>query len=143
MGSCNLSSSFAVSLLQQVITCPTLIRVSVGEINVLGVGRVTLDRRTATVSLLYHAGDMISEKCVKFVRAINHNGMVTKLTARNLTDLRAEHSAELAENLSVQALDLKYNKIGSTGAVSIFKALHSNRDVPRMSNPRMSNSQNV
>ena len=58
--------------------------------------------------------------------------IVTKLNARNLTDLSAEHSAVLTENLSVQALDLKHNKIGSTGTVSIFKALQYNTSLEEL-----------
>jgi len=80
MGSCNISGSYALFLLQQVITCPSVSRLSVGEMKfLLGVGRVTLHRRMETVSLLYHAGDLIPEKCIEFVRAINHSCMVSKL----------------------------------------------------------------
>ena len=132
IGSCKLSISYAMSLLQQVTTCPTLSRVRVGEMHVLGVGRVTLDRRTATVSLLYNAGDKVPENCVEFIRTINHSGMVSKLNARNLTDQRSEHSVELAERLSVHVLDLKHNKIGSTGAVSIFMSVECNTSLDKL-----------
>ena len=58
--------------------------------------------------------------------------MVSKLNARNLTDQRAEHSVELAERLSVQVLDLKHNKIASTGAVSIFRSLEHNTSLDKL-----------
>ena len=132
IGSCKLNVSDAVSLLQQVTTCPTLSRVSVGEMHVLDVGRLTLDRRTATVSLLYNTGDKIPENCSKFIKGMNHSGMVSKLNARNLTDQRAEHSVELAEKLSVQVLDLKHNTIGSTGAVSIFRLVEHNTSLDKL-----------
>ena len=132
IGSCKLSVSYAMSLLQQVTTCSTLSRVHVGEMHVLGVGRLTLDRRTASVSLLYNAGDKIPENCAEFIRTINLSGMVSKLNVRNLTDQRAEHSVELAEKLSVQVLDLKHNKISSTGAVSIFRSAEHNTNLDKL-----------
>ena len=132
IGSCKLSVSYAMSLLQQVTTCSNLSRVSVGEMHVLAVGRLTLDRRTATVSLLYNKGDKILENCVEFIKAINHSGMVSKLNVRNVTDQRAEQSVDLAEKLSVQILDFKHNKIGSTGAVNIFRSVEHNTSLDKL-----------
>ena len=42
---CTLSVSCAVSLHKQVITHPT-VKITVGEVNILGVGRVKTDKRT-------------------------------------------------------------------------------------------------
>ena len=113
-------------------TCPALSRVSVGVVNVLEVGNVTLDRRIATVSLLYHSGTMIPENCVEFIKAI-YKPQWYGLNVRNITDQSAEHSAEFAERLSVQALDFKkHNKISSAGAANIFRSLEHNTSLEQL-----------
>ena len=43
-----------------------------------------------------------------------------------------EHSAEFAERLSVQALDLKHNKISSAGAANIFRSLEHNTSLEQL-----------
>ena len=64
IGSPKLSGSCAVSLFHQVTIHPTLS--TVGEVNVLGVGRVKMDRGTM---LWCVTGDLIPENCVEFFRA--------------------------------------------------------------------------
>ena len=124
MGSSELSVSCALSLLQQVTTCPTLTRLSIGEVNVLGVRKVTLDRSASAVSLLHNAkNDLIPENCVDFIRAVNDSGMVSRLSVQNFSDKSAEHIVRLTTSQFVLALDLKYCNISSTGAVSIFRSL--------------------
>ena len=131
IGSCKLSGCYALSFLQQVTTCPALSRVSVGVVNVLEVGNVTLNRRIATVSLLYHSGTMIPENCVEFIKAI-YKPQWYGLNVRNITDQSAEHSAEFAERLSVQALGLKHNKTSSAGAANIFRSLEHNTSLEQL-----------
>ena len=133
IGSSTLSVSCAVSLLQQMKISSTLSRVHVGEMNVLGVGKVTPDRRTATVSLLYNLGDMIPENCVDFIRAINHSGMVSRLKiVQPFTYKSAEYIAGLTRSLSVQALDFKHCNISSGNAVSIFRSLEHNTSLEEL-----------
>ena len=125
MGSSTLSVSCAVSLFQQMTTHPTLS--TVGEVNVLGVGRVKMDRG----SLWCVIGDLIPENCVEFFRALNNSGLkVSKLNVQDLTDQTAEHFAVgLTEYRSFQALKLKHCNISSTGAVSIFRSLEHNTNL--------------
>ena len=129
IGSPKLSSSCAVSLFQQMTTHPTL-SITVGEVNILGVGRVKMDRG----SLWCVIGDLIPENCVEFFRALNNNGLkVTKLNVQDLTDQTAEHFAVgLAESQSVQALKLKHCNISSAGAVSIFRSLEHNTSLEEL-----------
>ena len=68
IGSAKLSGSCTVSLFQQMTTHPTL-SISVGEVNVLGVGRVKADRGTMWCVM----GDVIPDKCVEFFRALNNS----------------------------------------------------------------------
>lgn len=79
MGSCNLSGSYALFLLQQVITCPSVSRLSVGEMNILAWSwkSNTAQKNENCIALLYNAGDIIPENCIEFVRAINHSCMVS------------------------------------------------------------------
>ena len=124
MGSFKLSVSCAVSLFQQ-MTTHTTVSITVGEVNVLGVGRVKMDRGTMWCVI----GDLIPENCVEFFRALNDSGMkISNLIARDLTDQTAEHFAVgLAESQSVQALKLeRCNITSSAGAVSIFRSLEYN-----------------
>ena len=123
MGSPTLSVSCAVSLFQQMTTHPSL-SITVGEVNVLGVGRIKMDRE----SLWCVIGDLIPEDCVEFFSALNNSGLkVSNLNVENLTDQTAEHFAVgLAEYRSFQALKLKHCNISSTGAVSIFRSLEHN-----------------
>ena len=122
MRSSKLSGSCAVSLFQQVTTHHTLSRVNVGEVNVLGVGRVKVERG----SLWCVMGDVIPENCVEFFRALNNSTLkVPDWNVQDLTDQTAEHFAvRLAESQSVQALKLEHCNISSTGAVSITRAQH-------------------
>ena len=123
MGSPILSGSCAVCLLQQITTHPTL-NITVVELNVLGVGRVKMDRGCLWCVI----GVTIPENCVEFFRALHDYCMtVSILNVVDLTDQTAEHFAVgLAESQSVQALDLRANSISSTGAVSIFRSLEHN-----------------
>ena len=133
--SLKLSGSCAVSLLQQMTTHPTR-RITVGEVNVLGVGRVKMYRGC----LWCVVGDMFPVNCVEFFRALNNSGLkVPNLNVENLTDQTAEHFAVgLAESQSVQALKLSHgfrgnkNNIGSTGAVSIFRSLEHNTSLEEL-----------
>ena len=131
IGSSQLSGSCAVSLFQQMTTHPTLSS-TVGEVNVLGVGWVRMDRGTLRCVIC----DLISENCVEFFRALNNSGLkVLKLTVQDLTDQTAEHFAVgLAESQLVQALKLKtqYCNIGSVGAVSIFRSLEHNTSLEEL-----------
>ena len=121
-----LSGSCAVSLFQQMTTHPT-VSITVGEVNVLGVGRMKMDRGTI---IWYIMDDIIPENCVEFFRALNSSLKVSNLNVHNLTDQTAEHFAvALGESQSVQAMDLVGNKICSTGAVSIFKSLEHNNSL--------------
>ena len=130
MGSSKLSGSCAVSLFQQMTTHPTLSRVRVGEVNVLGVGRVEMDRG----GLWCVIGDLIPENCVEFFRALNNSGLkISVLNVQNLTDQTAEHFAvPLAESQSVQALKLRQCTITSTGAVSILRSLEHNSSLEEL-----------
>ena len=123
MRSSTLSVSCAVSLFQQMTTHPTL-SITVGEVTVLGVGRVRMDRG----SLCCVIGDLIPENCVEFFRALNNSGLkVPAWNVQDLTDQTAEHfTVGLAESQLVQALKLKHCYIRSTGAVSIFRSLEHN-----------------
>ena len=130
IGSPKLSGSCAVSLLQQVTTLPTLSRVHVGEVNVVGVGRLKLDRG----ALWCVIADTVPESCVEFFRALNNSSMkVSKLTIQDLTDQTAEHfSNGLAESRSVQALKLKHSNISSAGAMSILRSLEHNTSLEEL-----------
>ena len=129
MGSPTLSGSCAVSLFQKMTTHPTL-SITVGEVNVLGVGRVKMDRG----SLWCVIGDLIAEKCVEFFRALNNSSLkVPSLNVQDLTDQTAEHFAVgLAESQSIQALKLKHCNISSTGAVSVFRSLEHNTSLEEL-----------
>ena len=129
MGSPTLSVSCAVSLFQQMTTHPTLSN-TVGEVNVLGVGRVTMDRRTMWCVMV----DLIPENCVEFFRALNNSGLkVSILNVQDLTDQTAEHFAVgLAESQLLQALKLEHCNITSTGAVSIFQSLEHNTSLEEL-----------
>ena len=119
--SCKLSVSYAVPLLQQVTTRPTLSRVHVGEVDVIGVGRMELDRGTPIVTM--SQGHMIPKNCAEFSRALNHCGVKAKLYVKNLTDISAEH---FPAGLVVWVLNLTREQISSTSAVSIFRSLEHN-----------------
>ena len=128
-----LSVSYAVSLFQLMTTHPTLS--TVDEVNVLGVGRVKMDRGTIRCVI----GDLIAENCVEFFRALNNGGLkVSKLIVENLTDETAENFAVgLAESQSVQALTLSHsywgkNIISSAGAVRIFRSLEHNTSLEKL-----------
>ena len=123
MRSPKLSAYCAVSLFQQMTTYPTL-SITVGEVNILAVGRVKMDRGC----LWYIMGDCIPVNCVEFFRALNDCGLkIPKLNVLDLTDQTAEHFAvALAECRSVQALKLEYCNISSTGAMSIFRSIEHN-----------------
>ena len=129
MSSPTLSGSCAVSLFQQMTTHPTL-SITVGEVNVLGVGRVEMDRGTVWCVI----DDLIPEKCVEFFRVLNNSRLkISKLNVQDLTDLTAEHFAVgLAESQSVQTLKLEYCNISSTGAVSIFRSLEHNISLKKL-----------
>ena len=134
---CKLSVSCAVSLLQQVTTCPTLSRVHVDEMNVIGVGRMELDRGTATVTVTMSddAGPM--SYCEELFRALNHSGLASTLRVHNLTDGSAKSLAGLAGGSSVKALNLSstiisHNRIGSADAVSIFRSLEHNTSLEKL-----------
>ena len=138
MGSPKLSGSCAVSLIQQMTTHPTLniTVVNVGEVNVLGVGRVKMDRGTITWCVI---SDLIPENCVEFFRALNNSGLkVSKLNVQDLTDQTAEHFAVgLAESQCVSALRLNHGfwerkSITSAGAVSIFRSLEHNTSLEEL-----------
>ena len=107
MSSSKLSGSCAVSLFQQMTTHPTLRRALVGEVNILGVGRVKMDRG----SLWCDVGDWIPKNCVEFFRALNGSNMKgLKLNIEGLTDQTAEYFVVgLAESQSVQALKLSHS----------------------------------
>ena len=135
VSSSKLNGSCAVSLFQQMTTHPTLSRVHVGEVNVLGVGRVKMDRGTIRCVL----GDLIPENCVELFRALNNSGLkVSELNVQDLTDQTAEHFAVgLAESQSVQALKLSHSywekkSISSAGAVSIFRSLEHNTSLEEL-----------
>ena len=129
IGSPKLSGSCAVSFFQQMTTHPT-VRITVGVVNVLGVGRVKMDRG----SLWCVMCDLIPENCVEFFRALNNSGMkVSKLNVQDLTDQTAKHFAVgLAESQSVQALKSKHCNISSAGAVSIFTSLEHNTSLEEL-----------
>ena len=127
MGSPTLSGSCVVSLFQQMTTHPTLRRVHVGEVYVLGVGRVEMDRGCLYICIM---DNLIPENTVELFRALNNSGLkMSELNAQYLTDQTAEHFAiGLAECQSVQALKLKLklSNISNAGAVSIFRSLEHN-----------------
>ena len=129
MRSPKLSVSCAVSLFQQMTTHPTL-TITVGEVNVLGVGRVKMDSETIWCAI----GDLIPENCVEFFRALNNSGLkVPDWNVQHLTDQTAEHFAvRVAECQSVQALKLKHCNISSAGAVSIFRSLEHNTSLEEL-----------
>ena len=133
IGSPTLSGSCAVSLFQQMTTHPTL-TMHVGEVNVLAVGRVKMDRGAMFWCVIH---DLIPENCVEFFRALNDSGLkVSKLSVQDLTDQTAEHFAVgLAESQSVQALRLnhcfRWNHC-SAGAVSIFRSLEHNTSLEEL-----------
>ena len=124
VGLSKLSGSCAVSLFQQMTTHLTL-SITVGEVNVLGAGRVKMDGGTMLWCVM---GDLIPENCAEFFRSLNNSSLkVSTLNVLNLTDQTAEHFAVgLAESQSVQVLKLKHCKICSTVAVSIFRSLEHN-----------------
>ena len=130
MESCKLSVKCAVSLLQQVASRPTVNRVHIGEVNVLGVGRVKMYRGTVVCFI----GAMIPENCVEFFRALNHSGMKhSRINVQDLSDQTAEHFAVgLAESQSVQTLCLRHCNITSAGAVSILKSLEHNTSLEEL-----------
>ena len=135
IGSPTLSGSCAVFLFQQMTTHPTL-TLHVGEVNVLGVGRVKMDRG-AMVWCVIH--DLIPENCVEFFRALNNSSLkVSNLNVQDLTDQTADYFAVgLAESQSVQALKLSHSFwekkiIGSAGAVSIFRSLEHNTSLEEL-----------
>ena len=130
IGSPTLSGSCAVSLFQQMATRPTL-TLHVGEVNVLAVGRVKMDRGTMFLCVI-HA--LIPENCVEFFRALNDSGLkVTMLNVQNLTDKTTEHFAVgLAESQSFQAFKLEHCNISSSGAVSIFRSLEHNTSLEEL-----------
>ena len=132
IGLCKLSVSYAASLLQQVTTCPTLSRVHVGKVNVIGVGRMELDRGTATVTMSHDAGP--TSHCVELFRALDHSGLASRLEVNNLTDESAEYLGGLAGGSSIKALNLSSynNRIGSAGAVSIFRSLQHNTSLEEL-----------
>ena len=129
-----LSGSCAVSLFQHMTTRPTL-SITVGVVNVLGVGWIRMDRGTqwSVVS------DLIPDNCVEFFRALNNNGLkVSNLDVKDLTDQTAERFAVgLAAIHSVQVLQLNHsylekNGISSSGAVSIFRSLEHNTSLEEL-----------
>ena len=130
IGSPKLSGSCAVSLFLQMATHPTLsITVDDLEVNVLGVGRVKMDRGTVRCVM----SDTVPENCVEFFRALNHSSLkVSKLNVQDLTDQTAESFAlGLAESQTIRAMTLSHNfwekqNISSAGAVSIFRSLEHN-----------------
>ena len=129
ISSCTLNTGCAVSLLQQVTTCPTL-SIHVSEVNVIGVGEMLLDTGTVTVTMLHNISPM--SHCVELFRALNHSGLALRLEVRNLTDESAECLA-LAEG-SVKTLNSSHysNSIGSRGAVSIFTSLEHNTSLEEL-----------
>ena len=129
MRSPKLSVRCAVSFFRQMTTHPTL-NITVGEVNVLGFGRVTMDRG----SLWCVVGDTNTDNSVEFFRALNYSGLkVSKLNVQDLTDQSAEHFAVgLAKSQSVQALKLKHCTISSSGAVSIFRSLQHNSSLEEL-----------
>ena len=133
MSSPKLSGSCAVSLFQHMTTHPTLS--TVGEVNVLGVGRVRMDRGTHWCDV----SNLIPDNCVEFFRALNNSGLkVSNLDVQDLTDQTAEQFAVgLAAIHSVQVLKLNHsylekNNIGSAGAVSIFRSLEHNTSLKEL-----------
>ena len=130
IGLCTLSVSCAVSFFQQMATHPT-VSATVGEVGLLGVGKVVMMNRG---TMLCTIGEAVPEKCVEFFRALNGSGiMVSKLTVRHLTEQTAEHFAvELAEYKSVQALELEFFNITSAGAVNIFRSLEHNTSLEEL-----------
>ena len=131
MSSPKLSGSCAMSLLQQMTTNYPTLSLTVSEVNVVGVGRVKIDRGTITWCVI---SDLIPENCVEFFRALNSSGLkVTKLNLQDLTDQTAEHLAVgLAESQLVQALTLKHCSVSSAGAVSIFRSLEHNTSLEEL-----------
>ena len=133
---CKLSISYAASLLQQVTTRPTLSRVHVDKVDVIGVGRMELDRGTATVTMSHDAG--LTSHCVELLfRALDHSGLASTLKVNNLTDESAKSLGGLAGGSSVKALNLSstiisHNRIGSAGAVSIFRSLEHNTSLEKL-----------
>ena len=130
--SCKLSGRCAVFLLKQTTTCLALSRLHIGEVNVLGVGKVEMDEGYKTI--VCELGDTIAENCVEFFRALNDSGIpVSKLTVHGLTDQTTEHFAVgLTESQSIQSLDLLVNSISSAGAVSIFRSLEYNTSLEEL-----------
>ena len=103
IGSPIVSGSCAVSLFLQMATHPTLsITVDDLEVNVLGVGRVKMDRGTVWCVMR----DTVPENCVEFFRALNHSSLkVSKLNIQDLTDQTAESFAlGLAESQTIRAM---------------------------------------
>ena len=122
IGSCTLSGSCAVSLFQQVTACPTCtLRIHVPEVDVVGVGRVKMDKGTIWCAV----SDTVPENCMDLFRALNENVVkVSNLIVQDLTDKTAQHfAAGLAESQSLQALKVKHCNISSAGAVSLFRSL--------------------
>ena len=110
-----LTVSCAVSLLQQMTTHPTLSIHVEGEVKVLGVGRVKLDERTATITV--PCGHMIPNNRVVFFKALNNAGMKVKFNVQNP---KAEY---IPVGLIVRFLNLSHEQISSVHAVSIFSSL--------------------
>ena len=78
--------------------------------------------------------DTTPVNCVEFFRALNHSGMkYSRLIVHGLTDQTAEHFAVgLADIKSFQVLDLRYNRIGSAGAMSIFISLEQHTSLEEL-----------
>ena len=122
MRSSKLNGSCVASLFQ-VTTCHI-------TVDVLGVGRVEMNRGT----IWWFIGETIPKNCMNFFRALNDNGMkVSSLKVQNLTDQTAENFAVgLAESQSVQVLDIRGNKISTTGALIIFRSLEQNASLGKL-----------
>ena len=127
IGSCTLTASCAVCLLQQMTTNSTLSII----VGIHGVGMVEMEK-LGTVSCV--TSDTSPETCVEFFRALNDRSIkISKLKVMNLTNQTAEDFAMgLAKNKSVQALVLRNNNIGSTGAVSMFRSLEHNTSLEKL-----------
>ena len=129
MQPCTLSDRCVVSLLKQMTTRPTL-RI-IGEVTILGVGRVEMD--TVIVTLSCDAVGMSPEKSMEFLRALNHSGVeISRLDVLNLTNEFATHLADgLAKNLILESLALKH-RISCAGAVSIYRSLEHNTSLEEL-----------
>ena len=129
MESCTVSGRCAVSLFQQMAICPTLS--IVGELNVLGLGWVEMDRKTATIKC--NAEGMSPEYSMELLRALNYNTVtVSRLKVLNLTnEFGAYLAGGLAEGMGVESLALIHS-ISCEGAVSIFRSLEHNTSLEEL-----------